>query len=322
MDTVKIAIEDSDAAKWIRTQVRIKGFPHHSRKSKHQREAREFGYRRGGAFDILGKYVHISWSPKKRKKPKPPKKPRPPLAPLLLTTHLSNFEDDEHGDTYAFFRWAQAGFGIHTLTAILDGRIKRLDTAIDVEMDIDTAEDEIIQPRARAERQVRSRTKTIYWGRLPRLTRAYEREVPRCRLDHNLSEDGDPGEIIKGVRIEADHRRKKILIQRLRDVEQLRHINPFSHLEFLNQTKTVIASDTPIKTKYKLLAFQKRCEQVGAQAARKEFNQDRNFKRTVERYLVQTKDFNFEMAWKRRIERFLGPSPVRFPDETEGGHHE
>ena len=304
MDTAALIISNQAFANHLVKKLRQIGEPN-SKPKKWRGKGFKRGYENGAVYKVLGKHLFIAWKPRVRKKTSP----FPPLPPMLMNFHLSQFEDFN-----AFKKWGTAVFGKDGLSLVLDGRLKRLDFAIDVEMHIDIAEQEIIQSRARTERRIKSGKKTIYLGSYPRETRIYEREIPRYKLDHKTQKNNDPGEIINAIRIEVECHAKKIPIKCLRGVEFLRTWNPFSHLQYLNQRGHVISTGAPPKVEQKLMAFKWCCQQMGAQAARKKFNKDRNFARTVEKYFDDVGDFDFEKAWKKRINRFLGPSPVKFPD--------
>lgn len=288
MDTVEIGIFEGATEKEILTQIQSVG-------SFLSVGKRARGYDRAGAFQAEGHHFYFKWGRRHLE-----------LPVLKVNFSLSKFDSFQD-----FLKWSDKVFGKFQ-PMVIDGKIYRFDACIDLYSSFKSVHSSLVQPRARSERVIKSKGKTYQLGRHPRKTTVYEKTIKTKNLDQRKKKHrtSDPESEVSGTRVEVQQWGKKIPIGSLRDIDKLRTINPFSHLQTLE--KPLIPDDLPLKTKQILWAFQQRCGEVGTQQARKEFNQNRNFSRTVGKYIGKNQKLNLERYWQRRVKRFLGDQPV-FP---------
>ncbi len=198
-------------------------------------------------------------------------------------------------------RWLKKLFG-EFYSHALDAKILRLDCAIDVAIAIYELEKNLVYPRGRTVTKWRSNKKTTYLGVPPKETCIYQKAVPGNKLDYHREVSSD---MVECTRIETRFFNKKVPITCLREIEKLREINPFEHLQ-IYRTKNLLPLNIPPQTRIKIAAFRDLSRRHGAQEARRILNFDRNFKRTVEKYIQPSEhSFDLHRAWKRRVRRFL-----------------
>ena len=220
---------------------------------------------------------------------------------LLIIIHCSHFKNLV--DLEDWFANA-LGLGKKHLN---QAQVQRLDCCVDVLVPWDTVVQAVYQKRCRNVWLMESTRKSAYLGKLPLQTCLYEKKVsplcidliPRCRLDE-LKAD----KYILCTRIETRFNKHKLPIKSYSELLMLRDMNPFAHLT-LQTMEDQIVQDLPLAKKDRVLSFQFRCQQVGAQAARKERNLQGHFRKNVGQYL-KSLDLDLMAAWKNRTNRFFG----------------
>lgn len=231
----------------------------------------------------------------------------PTLAVLRFEVHLSQFTSFNY-----FLEWAKKIFR-EAFPCLIDAKIFRLDLPVDIASSLDFYFRHLHQPRARNQKITKRGKRTLELGAYPLGTHVYEWECPPSFVDLFLDKrrPNDRGNI-RVTRIEPRRWGKKVPIQSLRHVDELKKFDPFQHLRLIGDL-VHIPDHLPSSTKNMLIAFQTLSKEFGVQEARKRLNQQRNFSRTVEKYLQPIPPGILQKAWKKHIRRFLGAEPLIFP---------
>ncbi len=231
----------------------------------------------------------------------------PTLAVLRFEVHLSQFISFND-----FLEWAKKVFR-EAFPCLIDAKIFRLDLPVDIASSLDFYVRHLHQPRARNQCMTKRGKRTLAIGAYPLGTHVYEWDCPRNQVDLFLDDrkPNDNGDI-RVTRIEPRRWGTKVPIQSLRDIDDLRTFDPFQHLRLIGDL-VHIPDHLPTPTKNMLIAFQSLSKDFGVQEARKRLNQQRNFSRTVEKYLQPIPQNILRKAWKKHIRRFLDTQLVIFP---------
>lgn len=299
MDTLKIEIDHKEAADYIVARVQNFGVRKCVQGNKSKKEQKRRGYLRSVYYNVFGHGLYLQWDIQPEEHWIPPH--------LVFQVHLSKFSTFK-----AFQTWAKKVTG-KAYPLLYVGKIKRLDCAIDVQMHINDVQAVTYQPRVRNSEQIKSKTKTVYFGTGKKRTRIYEKTLPEKDFDSSNRGSDAPK---SGTRIEREFKGNKVLISSLQDVERLKTINPFAQIKTIPK-KILVDSSLPHKTKVQIWAFLYRVEEIGLQGARKEFNQSGNFERTIGRHLKGTPGLNLDELWQHRINKFLGKK-VKLPAPCSG----
>jgi len=297
--TVEMIINQVKAATYCLKRVRSKGKIVTAANNRSGKRCRlPFGFQQCGLFSIDNSELFLAWNQTMSGL----------VSELLVQFHMSRFST--FASCVAFLKEA---FGL-AFPVILDARIRRLDCCIDVQASYSAIRRCLSQPRARVSEEIRSGRSTLYLGTWPRQTCCYQKELKSDQLDYikKKSSRVSGDENVSAIRIEVRHKRNRVPIIALREIEQLRDFNPFAHLQ-LNTIKRVPSSENiSSKTKVIIDAYLHRCRELGAHEARKSFNANGNFKRTIGIHLKPLR-LCFKKAWKRRMRRFLGEQEIHFP---------
>lgn len=298
--TCKILIFQQGADEYILDRVKSKGTRVFQKGNVEKIEAISRDFHRSQEFLISGARLHLEWHPRIEKFNQPVMK---------IAFHLS-----QHKNFQNFMKWALVPFG-ECLPFLIDGKIVRLDPWVDVQLPFDFVFHNLFQPRGINERRIQKDRRTLYLGAYPKRTRVYEKKHQPNEVDYKLK--GASFDDSLGVRIEVETHGRERPIQSLREIENLRKINPFRHLQFLSKDKLVVDDKLPMKTKQILWAFENRRKEVGIHRAIKEFNKSGNFQRTIKKHFAPLKADILLKAWNSCMESYLGQDLIVFPDPLE-----
>lgn len=221
---------------------------------------------------------------------------------LLLIINCSHFTD------FAEMKdWLQLYLGLNA-ERLSEADIQRIDCCVDVLFPWDTLVQATHQHRCRREWTRDSGRRTITLGQFPLQTILYEKAVspdsvdlfPECRRQELVAAKHS----ILCTRIEARFKRHKRPVTTFDQIPTLQYLNPFAHFK-LQVADEQIVQELPLAKKDRVLAYQLRCSQVGAQEARRERNRQGHFQKNVGQYLKPL-DINLTQAWKMRTDRFFG----------------
>ncbi len=288
-DTVKIKIENNVLADHINESLGSK--PSLTTKSRN-RDGRRLsfasGYETQMEGNVGGYHVYFAMEPRWKNR-----------SPGLLQFHLSHFESMR-----AVQDWLEDLFGPEATSEILGSPIERLDLCMDLALPFETLERAASLPGCRrVEKWSSDNGRTIYLGQYPAMFRLYEKfGVPASHVDYwPDSQERTPGNYVAVVRIELELQRHKVPIQNLSQLSAMADQNPFGRLRLESfGVEQVIPVDSHV-----VHHFLKRVHEVGAAAAKKEFNVGGNFAKTIGPY-VGPVDIDLAAAWQTRITRFLG----------------
>jgi hypothetical protein len=239
---------------------------------------------------IGGKFVYCAWNPKNLVAPA-----------MIMQLHLSHFSDVSE-----FLGWSSDTFGDLT-DEILRARIRRGDFCVDLGLPFEALEQALYQPRATKVVKWTSRRRTLYIGAKPRQSYIYEKSVPVSSLDYvdqKFIGDGRNG-VVKATRLEVRHHGAYLKVPNLAGLEVLRRIDPFEHLHLFHLDETVV-SNIRFEKHPMLGAFLYARDRWGAHHARRIFNRQGNFSRSIGKHLGSVDDSILRNAWNTRRGRFLG----------------
>jgi len=298
MDTVSVLIHNPHTAVAIQKGATRLGYQSGRFRGKAYDSQRSPPGYRNSIYGLAGqKYFHVAFDPYSLKK-----------APVVLMMHLS-----QHKSLRDLKKWLDHLCGDFT-NDVFDGELHRLDMCVDVAVPLDELKSAVSQPGVVVNERFMSRRgdESIYFGAKPRRTIAYQKKVERCAIDW-IPAGFEPAVDRYGfspvtrveVRTWAQHRP----IQKLAELEKLRRVNPFSHLQIL-KIDDALLGEVSNKKRHIIDAFKYQCLMVGAQKARANFSEQGNFGRNIGQHLT-TCDLNLKMAWLVRLNRFLSPSNSR-----------
>ncbi|MGK5087926.1 hypothetical protein WDW86_10240 [Bdellovibrionota bacterium FG-2] len=290
MDTFEVGVDSRSACDYVSEQIKFLADEGTEVQFGVSPKARGYEFQCGSY--INGRYAYLCWEPMSRFR-----KNMPYCRFEAHASHFATFSD--------LIKWLQPLWGDH-IELLLLSPLKRLDCCVDLAIPPDTVNRCLRQKFGHKVRIIsKKQNNSHYSGSKERDTKAYPKGLDPGEID--FTPDGgivtDELGKVHGTRIEVVLRKRKLPIQCLSEVEELVDINPFSHME-LTCPDPMIQVELPIKLRDKVRAFQWRCNEVGYQAARQEYNQDGNFSRTIGRFLAPL-DVDLFAIWQRRMTRFL-----------------
>lgn len=250
------------------------------------------GYRYRMCRSIAGRAMYFSWEPL-----------HPDVPELLLGFHASHFSniDELHS-------WLKCFTGEY-FSRVLDGKIRRIDCCVDIQVPFDTINECLTQSRAERieKRRNRQSRKTLYLGKPPRETACYQKMLLREQVDLlNCEQDFEANKPIEVTRVETRLLGKHRPIETFRDVPKLLDFNPFQHLELQAVDEVLLRNANP-KSLNLIDAYRYNRDKLGGQEARERFNRNRNFSKAIGKYLGRL-DLDLGQVWQYRMKRYLNNS--------------
>jgi hypothetical protein len=208
---------------------------------------------------------------------------------LKITFHLSQFKNYKE-----FKRTLKYGLG-RDYSKLLNGRVLRFDAFLDIKIPLKLIDSNFYQKYVRQVDKWKSGTGTIYFGNKPKITCFCEKNVSPDKIDYKRPKK--KSKEILCVRIEVRHFKNKLPIRTFREIKKIYEIDLFSHL-IIDDTEGITRTDLKKNQLHRIMAFQKRKDEVGHLIARREFNENGNFDRSIGRFL---RPLNIDLI--KRIER-------------------
>jgi len=110
--------------------------------------------------------------------------------------------------------------------------------------------------------------------------------------------------LVKGTKVELRLTKRKMPVEKLKDLPGLLNHDLFSFLKLRESIYEIKREGLPWRAYIKVLAFQKRVDEVGFSQAKKEFNKTKNFEKTVGKYLSKSK-IDLEKISQRKLKKYF-----------------
>lgn len=298
MDTIHLTSVSRQVRESVILGLQRHGIPAQLRDKDGRRLLHRYGYQKALAVLVNGHDAFAAYEPLPGFNN---------LPELFLSFHLSQFST-----MAATLKWARPIFG-DSFPEFPNMAVRRLDRCVDLAMPFETVYEAVQQLNVKRVMTYQGRgRRSLYLGRLPRQTVVYERWIEPELIDNEPCGEqiADSEGKILCVRIEDRKTGDKCPIGTLAEIEKLRGLNPFAELDFLELDEVMLAN-LSAKARHIIDSYALCKQRHGAQVARSEFSEGRNFHRNIGRHL---KPFKLDMAsyWQKRVTRFLGQAPFVF----------